>query len=551
MSDVSRLGMIICVALCAACAGEIERELGEPDEEGLDAAADSAGAAPDLDVVDLDAADLDDLTAPEQDLDAPEMDAPDLSEVADMASTPDMSAPPDMSMPPDMAAPAPCVTRITYGSSWIHGTRATMYDDVNGVVSWDGACKTDSSGNSYATLSNGWRPYFEGKGSCIIALDQRGACPNTPTSCETRISYGPRWQAAPNHPASYDDVGGVVTWEGSCRASGSSSFARLSNGWEPHFQGSNACDISLRHTQCGGLYTNPVIDANCPDPGVTQDGTRYVLTCTHTGGSGIFPIYTSTDMTRWSLKGKILASKPGWANDRFWAPEIHKVAPNRYVAYYSASERSNNKLAIGAATASSATGPFTDIGRPLVSDPTPGVIDAHYFQASDGRRFLLWKRDGNAIGQKTPIFMQELGADGITRRGAVHTVLTNDQSWEGALVEGQWLVERGGYFYLFYSGNGYASASYGIGVARATSPTGPYTKASGGPLLRTNHAWDGPGHGSVLKGPSGDWVHVYHAWVKGKVNQSPGRLVLVDRITWPGGWPKMLGAPSRRSQPLP
>lgn len=490
-------------------------------------------------------------------------DSGDGSPALDMAGEPDsghemgerldMAMPADMAPPqPDMASPpkTPCTTRITYGSAWIKGNRQTDYDDAQGVVTWDGACHTDSSGNAYAQLSNGWKPYFSGKSSCIIALDQRGDCPTSQGACKTRISYGPRWLAAPNHPNRYDDVNGVVTWDGVCRAAGTNTYARISNTWEPHFSGSNSCEISLRHTGCGGLFVNPVLNQNCPDPGVIKDGSQYVMTCTHTGGSGIFPIYTSPDLVSWRRVGPILASKPGWANDRFWAPEIHKISANRYVAYYSASTKSDNKLSIGAATATKATGPFTDIGRPLVYDPRPGVIDAHYFQASDGRRFLTWKLDGNAIGQRTPIYMQELEADGVTRKGQVHTILTNDKSWEGALVEGQWIIERSGYFYLFYSGNGYASASYGIGVARSRNPTGPYTKADA-PILRTNPSWDGPGHGAVLKGPSGDWVHVYHAWVKGKVGASPGRLVLIDRIQWVDGWPKMLAAPSKRSQPLP
>lgn len=445
--------------------------------------------------------------------------------------------------------PVPCSTRITYGSTWIRGERATLHDDVAGRITWDGTCRTDASGNGFAELSNGWTPFFQGR-SCIISLDYSGDCTNIPTTCETRVGYGPSWLAPPNHPNSFDDVLDVVTWDGTCRASGGNSFARLSNGWEPHFQGSNACDISLRHTECGGLFSNPVIANDCPDPGVMKDGDTYFLTCTHTGGAGIFPIYTSTDMVTWRRSGAILAQRPDWANDRFWAPEIHKVAENRYVAYYTASTRADNRLSIGAAVATAADGPYQDIGAPLIYDPTPGVIDAHYFQASDGRRFLTWKRDGNAVGQNTPILIQEVAADGLTRQGSVTTILTNDRAWEGAVVEGQWIVEHDGYFYLFYSGNGYASPSYGVGIARATSPTGPYTKAAE-QILRTNGEWDGPGHGAVLRGPGGDWVHVYHSWQKGRVGQSPGRQVLLDRVDWTNGWPRMLGAPSKRSQPVP
>lgn len=112
------------------------------------------------------------------------------------------------------------------------------------------------------------------------------------------------------------------------------------------------------------------------------------------------------------------------------------------------------------------------------------------------------------------------------------------------------MVEHAGSFYLFYSGNGYASPSYGVGVAKSSSPLGPFTK-KGAAILSSKGDWAGPGHGSVLVGPSGDWVFVYHAWHAGQVGQAPGRVVLVDRVEWSGGWPSLLGAPSTRSQPMP
>ncbi len=545
----SKYKRFICVImLCYLGAGCSEDLSGEPGFE-----ADVADSERDVGDISQDSSsDSDDVA------DASDANSGDFEDTnhADVASDADVNEPEKdvdvpVDVPPDVPPePVPCTTRITYGTTWIGWSSAKSHDDVNGKVTWDGACAVDGSGNAYATLSNGWKPHFKGR-SCVIALDYSGQCAGVPKTCQTRIGYGPAWDVAANHPARYDDVSGVVTWDGTCRASAGKSVADLSNGWSPHFKGTNSCDLAFRHEQCGGLFQNPVIAKNCPDPAVLKDGSTYYLTCTHTGGAGIFQIYTSKNLVDWTRKASILASKPGWANDRFWAPEIHRVKDGLYVAYYTASTKAGNKLSIGAATAASPLGPFTDLGRPLINDPTPGVIDAHYFQASDGKRYLTWKRDGNAIGKKTPILIQEVAADGVTLRGAVSEILTNDKAWEGHVVEGQWIVEHGGYFYLFYSGNGYASASYGIGVARSKSARGPYTKAAGA-ILKTSASWDGPGHGAVVRGPSGDWVHVYHAWPKGKTGQeSVGRQVLVDRITWANGWPQMIGTPSRRSQPLP
>jgi arabinan endo-1,5-alpha-L-arabinosidase len=454
---------------------------------------------------------------------------------------------PDAKPKPDTTPPPPCTTRITYGSSWLKpASHATYYDDVKGKVTWSGSCSVDSTGNAYATLSNGWKPYFKGR-NCVMALDYNGACSGMPSTCGTRISYGPSWLKPSGHPASYDDVSGALTWDGICHASGSQSWAQLSNGWKPYFSGSKGCDLAFRHIACGGLFNNSVVGSDCPDPGVLKDGSTYYMVCTPGPG---YPIRSSKDLVHWTYKGKVFlaATKPAWASTHFWAPELHKVGA-KYIVYFSAKRSINGVFAIGAAWSTSPTGPFTDIGKPLVTEPAPGAIDAHYVRDASGKHYITWKVDGNAVGKPTPIKIRPLAADGLSVTGTAKTILSNTLSWEGALVEGQWMIKQGSYYYLFYSGNGYASTSYGVGVARATSPLGPFTK--GAKILGSKGAWAGPGHGSVVKGPSGAWVHVYHAWVAGKVGQSPGRLVLVDRLQWSGGWPLMRTAPSSRSQPLP
>ena len=454
----------------------------------------------------------------------------------------------DAAAPTDAAAP-PCRTRITYGATWLRAANhPTNEDDVAGLVTWDGSCQVDGSGNAFATLSNGWMPVFEGR-SCSIALDHRGACTPAPGPCTTRVSYGPSWLAAPNHPTQFDDVGGVLTWDGVCHASGSESWALLSNGWTPYFTGSNGCDLSFRHTGCNGLFANPVVGVDCPDPGVLRVGNEYFMACT--SGHYGYPIRSSTDLVNWTLRGTVFTSgsHPVWASGDFWAPELHQVG-SQFVVYFSARSSATGTFSVGAATAATVLGPYQDIGQPLVTEPAPGAIDAHYFRASSGSHYILWKKDGNAVGVTTPIRIQELAADGLSLVGAPTTLFENDLGWEGDLVEGPWMVEHDGLFYLFYSGNFYASTQYAVGVARAASPLGPFTKASA-PILISKGDWAGPGHGSVIVGPSGDWVHVYHAWRAGSVGGPPGRLALVDRIQWDNGWPLMRGAPSSRSQPMP
>lgn len=115
--------------------------------------------------------------------------------------------------------------------------------------------------------------------------------------------------------------------------------------------------------------------------------------------------------------------------------------------------------------------------------------------------------------------------------GAPVFILRNDQEWEHGIVEGQWFVKEGGVYYLFYSGCGYNNDCYSVGVAKSDNALGPYVKYNQNPILRTrapktDKSWEGPGHCSVIRSPSGKWLMFYHAWPRGAINTK--RLILLD-----------------------
>jgi beta-xylosidase len=303
-------------------------------------------------------------------------------------------------------------------------------------------------------------------------------------------------------------------------------------------------------------FRNPVIDSDCPDPAVVAvedaEGRRYYAVCT----GGRFAIRTSRDLVYWEDTGAAIlpSSKPAWAanGDRNWAPELHRVG-DRWVAYFTSVDE-QGRLCIGTAVADTPTGPYEVSTEPLVQD-VQGAIDATFFEDDDGRRFLIYKIDGNASGNPTPIYIRELAADGLSfAAGSRATqILVNDvATWEGGVVEGPWLVKRFGYYFLFYSGNVY-DERYRTGVARSTSLFGPYEK-HGAPILGINSQWVGPGHGSVVAVGDADFF-VYHAWLNDGSDRpvaASGRQVLVDRITYADGWPSIgAGSPTTTPQPCP
>lgn len=130
---------------------------------------------------------------------------------------------------------------------------------------------------------------------------------------------------------------------------------------------------------------------------------------------------------------------------------------------------------------------------------------------------------------RTPFYAQRLSADGLSLVGERVKVIENDQAWEAHLIEGMWVVEREGRYYLFYAGNDFSTTEYGIGVAIADSPLGPYRKMVE-PLLRSTEEWWGPGHPSFAPGPGGEPLLFFHAFFPGRTGYKEFRALLAAQI---------------------
>jgi arabinan endo-1,5-alpha-L-arabinosidase len=359
---------------------------------------------------------------------------------------------------------------------------------------------------------------------------------------------------------------------------------------------------------------SPTILCGYGDPAVLKTDDGYYLVATSNDAPDAFPILHSNDLEHWQHRGFAFpaGNEPAWtARGRrvadFWAPEMAKVGDEYWLCF--TARQASNALAIGLARSHDPAGPWTDIGRPLLTGKSGGVIDSHIFIDADGDRYLFWKDDSNGLWPRplagllrehpelidplfesdedrrtaafaaaivgwangrrpmerfflmqpfiaaalanwhrvksaltesglapailaamtTPVRAQRLAADGMSLLGEPALVLTNDRDWEGHLIEGPFVTRQEGRYWLFYAGNDFASPAYGIGVAVADHPLGPYTKQLE-PLLKSTREWVAPGHASVAPGLDGEPQLFFHAFHPGTGGYNAFRALLTVRL---------------------
>ena len=402
-------------------------------------------------------------------------------------------------------------------------------------------------------------------------------------------------------------------------------------------------DASMRWRPLLTENIAPRILVGYGDPAVFKDGEDYWLVATSNDAPDAFPILHSRDLEHWECLGFVFPeghqpkwAASGWNVADFWAPEMHRVGEEYWLAF--TARQATNALAIGLARAPSPLGPWTDNGVPLIAgkpvdttglgyDPNQpqmsgGVIDSHLFIDADGDRYLFWKDDTNSIWPRplamllrqrpelierlfpdeadrltaafaaaivpwanaqrpmvrfflmhplieaalanwtqvraalvefglaaaileamtTPIRAQSIAEDGRSLTGENRVVLCNDLDWEGHLIEGPFVTRQEGRYWLFYAGNDFSTPSYGIGVAVADHPLGPYTK-QGEPLLRSTCEWLAPGHASVAPGKDGRPQLFFHAFHPGTGGYNAFRALLTVGLKFDHGRAEVVQLP--------
>ena len=116
---------------------------------------------------------------------------------------------------------------------------------------------------------------------------------------------------------------------------------------------------------------------------------------------------------------------------------------DKYLLYYTASDRRKNAQCIGVAVAADPLGPFVDSNarsdrlpdraRRQRSTPSP-------FRDADGKLYLYFKNDGNRVHERTSLWGQALAPDGLSVVGEPVELLKDDQGWEERVVEAPTMV---------------------------------------------------------------------------------------------------------------
>jgi xylan 1,4-beta-xylosidase len=270
-------------------------------------------------------------------------------------------------------------------------------------------------------------------------------------------------------------------------------------------QGSPVIGKDLRYVNPLGIETDSRDGSprgvSLGDPTIVRDGDRYYMFAT--GGGP----WSSGDLVHWKYAPVDSAGVPVPS-----APDVVKYEGYFYMAGNGTRLYRSEKI----------LGPYKEVGPWLDQDGKPftsiHVFDIDIFIDSDNMPYLYM-----AKGVTGGIWVAPLDPKNLTRLlAAPKTLFAFDQNhvWERAgdanertyysWIEGPWVFKRKGTYYLEYSASGTEWLTYATGVYTAKNPLGPFTYVPKNPLLRkTSGIVAGPGHGSVVQGPDGNWWQFY------------------------------------------
>ena len=279
--------------------------------------------------------------------------------------------------------------------------------------------------------------------------------------------------------------------------------------------------------------------------GYSKKTDKYYIYSTTDGqpgwGGWYFTAFSSPDLKDWTYEGVILdlrSPQVPWANGNAWAPAIEEKLIDgkyKYFFYYSGNPNDNSRKQIGVAIADSPTGPFKDMGQPIITDSPAGhgqQIDVDVFtDPMTGTPYIYWG-NGYMAGA-------ELNSDMVSVKKETIKVLTPKGGTlkDYAYREAPYVFYRKGTYYFLWSVDDTGSPNYHVAYGTSDSPLGPIKVAKDPIVTIQDPAKEiyGPAHNSVVRKPGTDeWYIVYHRINKNYLDKDKGpgvhREVCIDRL---------------------
>lgn len=263
----------------------------------------------------------------------------------------------------------------------------------------------------------------------------------------------------------------------------------------------------------------PVIDQNFPDPALLQDSTGKWVSFATSGNGYHIQVATADEVWGpWTVLEQDALPEDGWTSgSNFWAPDVRMLGDGTYIMYFSG-QVSGSGHCIGTARSKMSVGPYKMDDGPLICPQDEGgAIDpAGFYDEATGRRYIVYKVDGNRFSTDTPIRLQRVAADdGSTLIGGPVNIMNRIESEDGPLVEAPNLVKLAdGRYLLFFSSHMYTDDGYDVKYAVSDTISGTYVRGAA-PLLSTPElGLKGPGGGTSSEDAS---VLVFHGWCRSKV----------------------------------
>ncbi len=165
-----------------------------------------------------------------------------------------------------------------------------------------------------------------------------------------------------------------------------------------------------------------------------------------------------------------------------------------------------------------------DRARPQLPDSAPGPWDPALFRDSASGRWFLYYGSSNTY----PLFVVPLdGERRLAYAGEPKPLLGLDpdrHGWErfgpdhadtrAPFIEGAWMTEHDGRYYLQYAAPGTEYNVYANGTWVADDPLGPFTYAQYNPVsYKPGGFMTGAGHGNTFRDDYGNWWNTGTAWV--------------------------------------